>query len=127
MAQHGDELFAAARDAGVQLRFDAEETLRMLALHRADIVYLVPTMMKRIWRLPSEVRESYDLSSLRVMFTGGEAVPYDRAVAFEMEVLAVNAIQGFAEVIQQQLFDANSLVITGPIDGRRRLRRIRYR
>ena len=24
--------------------------------HRADIVYLVPTMMKRIWRLPEDVR-----------------------------------------------------------------------
>ena len=33
-------------------RFDAEATLAAIEEHRADIVYLVPTMMKRIWRLP---------------------------------------------------------------------------
>jgi len=42
-------------------RFDAEATLAALADHRADFVYLVPTMMKRIWRLPEEVREHCDL------------------------------------------------------------------
>ena len=56
-------------------RFDAEETLRLLALHRADIVYLVPTMMKRIWRLPEEVRESYDLSALKVVWHLAEPCP----------------------------------------------------
>jgi len=56
-------------------RFDAEETLRMLAEHRADIVYLVPTMMKRIWRLPEEVRESYDLSALKVVWHLAEPCP----------------------------------------------------
>ena len=34
-------------------RFDAEATLAAMAQHRADVVYLVPTMMKRIWNLPS--------------------------------------------------------------------------
>ena len=33
-------------------RFDAEATLAGIEEHRADIAYLVPTMMKRIWRLP---------------------------------------------------------------------------
>ncbi|MEN3274205.1 MAG: bile acid-coenzyme ligase [Actinomycetota bacterium] len=56
-------------------RFDAEETLRMLAEHRADIVYLVPTMMKRIWRLPEEVRESFDLSALKVVWHLAEPCP----------------------------------------------------
>jgi bile acid-coenzyme A ligase len=56
-------------------RFDAEETLRMLAEHRADIVYLVPTMMKRIWRLPEDVRESYDLSALKVVWHLAEPCP----------------------------------------------------
>ena len=46
-------------------RFDPEETLRQLARYRIETVYLVPTMMNRIWRLPPEVRDSYDLSSLR--------------------------------------------------------------
>lgn len=37
-------------------RFDAEATLAAIERHRATVVYLVPTMMKRIWRLPEDVR-----------------------------------------------------------------------
>jgi len=56
-------------------RFDAEATLAAIAADGADIVYLVPTMMKRIWRLPVDVRESYDLSSLRVVWHLAEPCP----------------------------------------------------
>lgn len=60
---------AAALQVGAPLiimpRFDAEETLRLIEMHRATWIYLVPTMMGRIWRLPKEVREGYDLSSLK--------------------------------------------------------------
>jgi bile acid-coenzyme A ligase len=45
-------------------RFDAERTLALVAKHRVDWLYLVPTMMQRIWRLPPAVRARYDLSSL---------------------------------------------------------------
>ena len=56
-------------------RFDAEATLAAIETHHADVVYLVPTMMKRIWRLPEEVRERYDLSSLRVVWHLAEPCP----------------------------------------------------
>jgi bile acid-coenzyme A ligase len=56
-------------------RFDAESTLAGIEHHRADIAYLVPTMMKRIWRLPLDVRESYDLSSLRLIWHLAEPCP----------------------------------------------------
>lgn len=56
-------------------RFDAEATLAALERYRADVVYLVPTMMKRIWRLPEEVRERYDLSALRVVWHLAEPCP----------------------------------------------------
>src|SRR5829696_1804101 len=56
-------------------RFDAEATLAAIEAHRADVVYLVPTMMKRIWRLPEEVRTRYDLSSLRVVWHLAEPCP----------------------------------------------------
>jgi bile acid-coenzyme A ligase len=56
-------------------RFDAESTLAGIEQHRADIAYLVPTMMKRIWRLPLDVRESYDLSSLRLIWHLAEPCP----------------------------------------------------
>jgi bile acid-coenzyme A ligase len=56
-------------------RFDAESTLAGIENHRADIAYLVPTMMKRIWRLPLDVRESFDLSSLRLIWHLAEPCP----------------------------------------------------
>ena len=56
-------------------RFDAEATLAAIEAHQAHVVYLVPTMMKRIWRLPPEVRERYDLSSLRVVWHLAEPCP----------------------------------------------------
>ena len=39
-------------------RFDGEATLAAIEAHRAETVYLVPTMMKRIWRLPEAVRNA---------------------------------------------------------------------
>ena len=56
-------------------RFDAEATLAAIEQHAVDVVYLVPTMMKRIWRLPIEVREGYDVSSLRFVWHLAEPCP----------------------------------------------------
>ena len=56
-------------------RFDAEATLAAIEEHHADIVYLVPTMMKRIWRLPEDVRDGYDLSSLKAVWHLAEPCP----------------------------------------------------
>ncbi|MEY2449789.1 MAG: bile acid-coenzyme ligase [Acidimicrobiaceae bacterium] len=56
-------------------RFDAEATLAAIDQYKADIVYLVPTMMKRIWRLPEDVRYRYDLSSLRWVWHLAEPCP----------------------------------------------------
>jgi bile acid-coenzyme A ligase len=46
-------------------RFDSEGTLAAVDRYRAHWLFLVPTMMYRIWRLPEEARARYDLSSLR--------------------------------------------------------------
>ncbi len=56
-------------------RFDAEGTLAAIEEHHGDVVYLVPTMMKRILRLPDEVRLKYDLSSLPRGVAPRRAVP----------------------------------------------------
>jgi bile acid-coenzyme A ligase len=56
-------------------RFDAEQTLATIDCLRAHTVYLVPTMMKRILRLPEEVRGCYDLSSLRLVWHLAEPCP----------------------------------------------------
>ncbi|UPJ26358.1 AMP-binding protein [Bradyrhizobium sp. CW1] len=49
-------------------RFDPEGLLAEIERRRATWVYLVPTMMSRIWRLPDEVRARYDLSSLKTLW-----------------------------------------------------------
>jgi bile acid-coenzyme A ligase len=49
-------------------RFDAEETLRTVSRHRGTWMYLVPTMMSRIWRLPPDVRAQYDVTSLATVW-----------------------------------------------------------
>jgi bile acid-coenzyme A ligase len=56
-------------------RFDAEATLAAIDRYKADVVYLVPTMMKRIWGLPEETRLSYDMSSLRQIWHLAEPCP----------------------------------------------------
>ena len=56
-------------------RFDAEGTLAEIQEHRGTVLYMVPTMMKRIWRLPEDVRNSYDLSSLEVVWHLAEPCP----------------------------------------------------
>lgn len=52
----------------VTTRFDAEETLKLIEKHKVDVVYTVPTMMRRIWSLPEEARSAYDLSSLKALW-----------------------------------------------------------
>jgi long-chain acyl-CoA synthetase len=57
-------------------RFDAEETLALIARHRADVAYLTPTMYVRLLRLPDAVWHRYDTSSLRfVASTGAPCAP----------------------------------------------------
>ena len=62
-------------------RFDADRTLQAMARHQVSVLACVSTQF--IMMLHSPLLDELDLSSLRVMFTGGEAVPYARAAAFE--------------------------------------------
>ena len=56
-------------------RFDAAKTLEAIEEHRGTVLYMVPTMMKRILRLPDEERLLRDLSSLRVVWHLAEPCP----------------------------------------------------
>jgi bile acid-coenzyme A ligase len=49
-------------------KFDAERTLQLIDRYHPDSMYLVPTMMARISKLPPEVRDRYDVSSLKVVW-----------------------------------------------------------
>ncbi len=58
-------------------RFDAERALALIERHRVQWVAFVPTMLLRIWKLPPEVRERHDLSSLvRVVSSGAPCPPW---------------------------------------------------
>ncbi|MCZ8381283.1 AMP-binding protein [Mycobacterium sp. CPCC 205372] len=52
-------------DTTILARFDPEEFLAAVERHRIEQVQMVPTMFTRLLRLPVDVRNSYDLSSLR--------------------------------------------------------------
>lgn len=56
-------------------RFDPEATLAAVADHGCDVLYMVPTMMKRISALPDDVRLSYDMSGLRIVWHLAEPCP----------------------------------------------------
>tara|TARA_R100000365_G_C2745806_1_gene74834 strand:- start:1195 stop:2658 length:1464 start_codon:yes stop_codon:yes gene_type:complete len=48
----------------VTTRFDPEKTLAVIERLKVNVAYMVPTMMRRIWGLPEDIRTKYDLSSL---------------------------------------------------------------
>jgi bile acid-coenzyme A ligase len=52
----------------VTTRFDAEQTLALIESERVDTVYMVPTMMQRIWNLAPAVRRGFDVSCLRTLW-----------------------------------------------------------
>lgn len=56
-------------------RFDAERALALIEQYRVQFVNVVPTMMQRIWRLPPDVRDRYDVSSLERVISGSSACP----------------------------------------------------
>ncbi len=65
--------------AGVPLvllpKFDPEAVLAAVERHRASWLYLVPTMMSLIWRLPEGDRLRHDVSSLRTVWHLGAPCP----------------------------------------------------
>lgn len=67
-------LFGGGKLTGL-VKFDAEETLRLIERERVQWVNFVPTMMHRIWALPDNVRNAYDVSSLQTVFHMAAPMP----------------------------------------------------
>ena len=65
----------------VMERFDAGATIDAIERERVTVLSCVSTQFVMMLNHPRF--ESADLSSLRVMFTGGESIPYQRALEFE--------------------------------------------
>ena len=59
--------------------FDARGMIAEIERHRVSVLAAVSTQ----FILMLDALDGADVSSLRVLFTGGEAVPYERAAAFE--------------------------------------------
>lgn len=66
----------------LQPRFEAEDMLRLIQRHKVSHMHIVPTMFVRLLRLPAEVKQKYDLSSLRWITHG--AAPCAPAVKRQM-------------------------------------------
>ncbi len=57
--------------------FDAEEFLRLVEKHKVTQSQLVPTMFVRMLKLPDEVRDKYDVSSLKGAIHAAAPCPVD--------------------------------------------------
>lgn len=68
-------------------RFSPELMLRLIERERATVLCAVTTQFIMMLNSPDLPR--YDLTSLRVLFTGGEAIPPQRAQEFEQQTAAV--------------------------------------
>lgn len=56
-------------------KWDAEETLRLIAEHRITHMHVVPTMLHRMLQLPGATKAKYDTSSLRWILHGAAPCP----------------------------------------------------
>ncbi len=63
-------------------RFEPEELLAVIERDRITHLHLVPTMMVRLLRLPAEVRQRYDLSSLQFVIHGAAPCSIETKRAF---------------------------------------------
>ncbi len=58
-------------------KFDAEAVLRLIETYRVTHAQFVPTMFVRMLKLPKEVRDRYDVSSLRCVIHAAAPCPVD--------------------------------------------------
>jgi acyl-CoA synthetase len=77
---HTTPIFLGA-SAVILDRFSARATCEAIADHRVTVLCCVSTQLTML--IADNASREYDLSSLRVVFTGGEALPYRPAAEFE--------------------------------------------
>jgi fatty-acyl-CoA synthase/long-chain acyl-CoA synthetase len=74
----------------VMRHFDAEQALRLIERHRVSTTFMAPILVKRIVDLPGEVRNRYDVSSMRALIVAAAPFPGDvkrRATEYFGEVV----------------------------------------
>lgn len=65
----------------VEPRFDAERFLQRIERDQITHIYLVPTMMVRMLKLPEEVKAKYDVSSVEFCISTGSPWPHEVKMA----------------------------------------------
>jgi len=75
-------------------RFSPGEVLSLIARHRVTVLACVTTQLIMLLNAAEQRDVEVDLASLRVMYAGGEALPYDRAARFE-DRFGVKVLQFF--------------------------------
>lgn len=73
----GMRLLAAGIPSVILGRFDAEATLAAIEKYRAETTVMVPTHFIRLLALPDEIRDRYDVSSMKLMAHTGAKCPID--------------------------------------------------
>ncbi|GAA4237916.1 acyl-CoA synthetase [Actinomadura meridiana] len=61
----------------VASRFRPEHTLELVQRHRVSSAFVTPAMVRRMLALPDDVRDRYDVSSLRRVFHAGAPMPVE--------------------------------------------------
>jgi long-chain acyl-CoA synthetase len=73
----GVRLLAAGVPVVVLGRFDGEGVLQAIETYRTESTVMVPTHFVRLLALPADVRERYDVSSMRLITHTGASCPID--------------------------------------------------
>lgn len=73
----GTRLLAAGLPSVIMGRFDAEATLAAIETHKIETTIMVPTHFVRLLALPDEVKDRYDVSSLKMVSHTGAKCPVD--------------------------------------------------
>lgn len=73
----GMRLLVAGIPSVVLAKFDAEATLKTIHDHQTESAVMVPTHFVRLLALPQEVRDRYDVSSMKLVAHTGAKCPVD--------------------------------------------------
>lgn len=88
-------------------RANPEQVLQLIDKYRVTVTFTVPTVLHRLLRLPAEVRDRYDTSSLRSVVHAGAPCPVDvkkRCIEWLGPVLTefYGATEGSATAVRSQ-------------------------
>jgi acyl-CoA synthetase len=86
---HSTPIYLGATTVRIE-RFDPAATCAAIERHRVTVLCCVSTQLMMI--VANAASREYDLSSLRIVFTGGEPLPYAQAAQFE-ELTGVTILQ----------------------------------